>query len=331
MIELRQRRRPKLCWFRACWLLPAAAALLANTAQAFTSSSIEWDAPATCPNAAALSERLGTLLGEDAGALGGVTRVRAVVSKEAAGYRVVLEVAEAERRSSRAFSAQDCADLMEAAALAIALTVHAEEPAAGTSATELPAPRAEVSSAAADVGASTLGRGESEPGVRWSAGAEGVLDTGALPAVAPGVSVLGRGRLEALSLDLHAALFPKQRLGVGSSDRVEFDLLLIGLRACDRFFDRNMSAAACAGFEAGQLNASGGTLSPARQLHDLWLAPALALEAGQRLGSTWQIALRGEALSPLRRKQYIINENERVHAPSSVDLRLSLGLAIGTD
>jgi hypothetical protein len=330
MIELRQRRGPKLYWYRACWLLPTAAALFANTAQAFTSSSIEWDAPAACPSAAALSERLSTLLGGDDGALGGVTRVRGVVSKEAAGYRVVLEVAEAERRSSRAFSAQDCADLMEAAALAIALTVHAEEPAAAASATEVPRSR-EVSSTAADVGSPALGSAASEPGVRWSAGAEGVLDTGALPAVAPGVSVLGRARLEALSLDVHATLFPKQRLGVGQSDRVEFDLLLIGLRACDRLFDRNMSAAACAGFEAGQLNASGGTLSPARQLHDLWLAPALALEAGQRLGSSWQLSLRGEALAPLRRKQYIINENERVHAPSSVDLRLSLGLRIGAD
>ncbi|MEO8181344.1 MAG: hypothetical protein ABI895_21110 [Deltaproteobacteria bacterium] len=96
MIELRQRRGPGPRWLRVGWLLLAGVALLANTAHAFTSSSIEWEAPEACPSASALSERLSVLLGEDAGLLGGGTQVRGVVSKDASGYRVVLEVGEAE-------------------------------------------------------------------------------------------------------------------------------------------------------------------------------------------------------------------------------------------
>jgi hypothetical protein len=333
MIELRQRRGPRPAffragWLRAGWLLLAGVELLANPAQAFTSSSIEWEAPEACPSASALSERLNVLLGEDARLLGGGAHVRGVVSKDASGYRVVLEVAEAQRRSSREFSSDNCADLTEAAALAIALAVHAEERAAAAAPIESPTLGTEVVPPPGDVGAPAPEGLQAK--VRWSAGAEGVLDTGALPAVAPGVSILGRAQLARWSVDVHGSLLPMQRLDVGS-DQVEFGLQLLGLRACDWFVERSTRVAVCAAFEAGRLSASGGTLSPPRQLDDVWLAPGVALEAGQHLGSGWQLLVRGEALAPLLRKQYIVNENARVHAPSSVDLRFSLGLLVGTD
>jgi hypothetical protein len=268
--------------------------------------------------------------------------VRGVVSREEGGFRVVLEVNDAQRRSSRSLSADDCADLTEAAALAIALAVQAQEARPDPAgATQAPAETSPVLGAARHAGPGPAeqslaeqqerGRSTGRAGLAWSLGVEAVLDTGALPAVAPGVGVAGRASFGAPSIEIHGAVFPLQSLDVSQREQVEFGLMLVGARGCYRFFGSAPSAAACVGFEAGSFEASGDALLGSRRWRDIWLAPSAGVEGRQPLAAGWQLVLRGEAVMPLLRKQYVVNENDSVHAPAGVDLRLSLGLSVGTD
>lgn len=308
-----------------CGLL---AALGGASPLAAAPSRIEWEAPASCPDKRALNERLSALLGHEPTPLGGVTEVRGVVARAGLELRLTLEIAEEGRRSARVFVAQDCADLLEAAALAIALAAHGEP-----APEERSAVPAEVERPAAErVATPSVVDGlepTAEADLRGSVGAEAVLDFGALPSPAPGLAVEARAHFGAWALGIGGAFLPKQRLGVGSSEYVEFGLLVAGLHACRTLLSGPWSLDACVGFEAGQLSARGPEPAPARQVDDLWLAPGAGLGASRRLLGDLQLRLRVEAVMPLLRKQYAVNETEAVHAPAAIDPRLFLGLAIG--
>jgi hypothetical protein len=98
-------------------------AVLARTLAAAT--PIEWEAPEGCPGVQVVHEELQRALGHELGELGGLSRVRGAIVAEAAGYRLTLEVSDAGRRSLRFIHAERCQDLANAAALAIALAIHA--------------------------------------------------------------------------------------------------------------------------------------------------------------------------------------------------------------
>jgi hypothetical protein len=307
-----------------CGLL---AALGGASSVAAASSTIEWDAPAVCPDTQALHERLSTLLGHDSTELGRVTEVRGVVTRAGLELRLTLELSENGRRSSRVFVAQDCADLLEAAALAISLAAHGEPAPLESGAV---APETEQ---AAEPTTSPSMRDEldatAEPDLSASVGAEAVLDFGALPSPAPGVALDARVHFGAWALGVGASFLPRQRLGVGGAEYVEFGLLVAGLHACRALLSGPWGIDACVGFEAGQLSARGPEPAPARQVKDLWLAPAAGVGVSRELLGDLQLRLRAEPVMPLLRKQYAVNETEAVHAPAAIDLRLFVGLAIG--
>jgi hypothetical protein len=292
-------------------------------------SAIEWEAPVSCPDTQALYARLSTLLDHDLSALGGA-RVRGVVVGEAVGLRLTLEIVEAGRRSSRVLVADDCNDLFEAAALAIALAVHGEGAAVGPSSTvraEANAPRGLADAGRRGEQAEVQpAMPETAPSLSWSAGAEVVIDFGALPAPAPGLAVDSRLHLGPWALGVHASLLPEQRLLVRGANYVNFGLMAGGFRGCRALLGGASGVDACLGFEAGRFTAFGPELDASRQIDDLWLAPGAAIEVRQSMWGDLQLRVRAESLVPLLRKQYAVNRTDAVHAPSGVDLRLFAGL-----
>jgi hypothetical protein len=291
-------------------------------------STIEWEAPAPCPDTQALHERLRVLLGHESTSLGSVTEVRGVVARAGLDLRLTLELTEEGQRSSRMIVAQDCADLLEAAALAITLAAHGEPDPLATGAVP---PGAEHSAAEPTTRPSAVDALEAtaDPDLGGSVGAEAVLDFGALPSPAPGVAVEASAHLGAWALGIGGTFLPTQRLGVGRSEHVEFGLLLAGLHACRKLLSGAWSISACVGFEAGQLSARGPEPAAARQVEDLWLAPGAGVGVSRELLGDLQLRLRAEPVMPLLRKQYAVNETEGVHAPAAIDLRLFVGLTIG--
>jgi hypothetical protein len=314
-----------LCWF--AWVAPAGAAV-----------PIEWEAPQGCPGTDFVLTELEQALGHGPAELGSVSRVRGVVVAAGSGavrYRLTLELVDAGARSSRSFEAERCEDLARAAALAVALAVHARpgESEAGAAAasgatltvvTEMP-----EEPAAADHRRDPEDEAAGSRPVSWSAGAGAVLDVGALPDPAAGIGVGARLAMAPFELDVSGVFLPSQRQAVGAGDSVEFGLMAAGLRACLRLLDRSLVVAGCVAGEAGQLAASGVGLRPERDVHDVWLAAGPAVLARTAFAGPLQLELMAEPLLPLARKQYAVNATDVVHSPSVVDLRVQLWLIIG--
>lgn len=160
-------------------------------------------------------------------------------------------------------------------------------------------------------------------------GAELWLDGGALPAAAAGVSVIGALRVAELRLGAFVGWLPGVARSVAPGQSVDFSLWVGGVRACQALGHGVVDTALCAGFEAGRLSARGASLLAARSVSDLWLAPALGLELGSALGSHLALHLRADAIAPLLRQGYAVNETDDVHHVPSVAVRGALGVLVG--
>jgi hypothetical protein len=291
---------------------------------------IVWDAPASCPGARALDQRLRTSLGSDPAELGRLGLVQASVEQELRGYRLTLAVHDAGRVSERVFEAAVCADLVEAAAVAITLALQAPVVSAPLPAAESAAPHEPAPPAARDE-APPAEPSRAPGALRGSLGAAGVLDVGSLPAPALGVGVAAQVALGAWSLGPYGVLLASQRESVRASEQVEFGLWLAGLRGCYAPLAGALELAGCAAFEAGRFHAQGVALSTARSVQDPWLAPSVGLRGGWRITPGLRLGLALDAIAPLGRKQYAVNVTEYVHAPSALGGRFSLGLSFGGD
>lgn len=274
----------------------------------------------------ALDERLRSNLGRAPAEIGRLGLVQASVEREPSGYRLTLVVHEAERVSERVFEAGTCAELIDAAAVAITLALQAPAadaaPPAPPTPSPPPAPRDEPSPPEPPRERTSL---------RWSLGAAGVLDVGALPSPALGVAVSGQAAFGVWSLRPYGVLLAPQHESVRSDEEVEFGLWLAGLRGCYGAPRASLELVGCAAFEAGRFQASGVALSPGRDVQDTWLAASAGLGAGWHVTPGLRLDLGLDAIAPLRRKQYSVNRGEPVHAPSALTGRLSLGLSFVAD
>jgi hypothetical protein len=291
---------------------------------------IVWEAPEGCPGARALDERLRTSLGGDPAELGRLGLVQADVEPQPGGYRLTLSVHDGERVSERVFEAARCAELVEAAAVAITLALQAP-------AVEIPPPPASEPPRVSPP--PPAARDEAPPpepspagtSLRWSLGAAGVLDVGALPSPALGVAISGRVALGAWSLGPYGVVLAPQQEAVGPGEQVEFGLFVAGLRGCYGALSGSLELSGCAAFEAGRFQAQGVALSPGRDVQDTWLAPSAGLGGGWHIAPGVRFDLGLDAIAPLGRKQYSVNRSEYVHAPSALSGRLSLGLSFVGD
>jgi len=314
---------------------------LSRTASAAGAASlIEWDAPEGCLGALDVYARLSALLGREPETLGKLSQVRGSVVQTAKGYRLVLEAFEPARRSSRLFEAERCDDLVDAAAVAIALAIAPEEasrlaPSALAHADPGADARGERSSAEAatpsDAAASNESPRPAAPRLRGVASAGAVIEQGALPRLSPGFAVGGGVEWDTVSLGAYATLLASQTLRVAAGENVEFDLLFAGLRACHALRDRPPALSACASFEAGRMRALGLDLQQANEARDLWLAAGASVDARWPLSGALAIQLRAEPMFPLDRKEYTVNGSESVHAPARLSSRLYLGLTFSAD
>ena len=88
----------------------------------------------------------------------------------------------------------------------------------------------------------------------------------------------------------------------------------------------------CAGVEAGSVSARGAGLLNSRSVHDLWLAPHAGLELSAHPGGGFTVFVRGEAVVPLFRQSYAVNDilaaSASVDTIASVGARLAAGALI---
>lgn len=321
--------------------LPGTAAAEPGSDRPPPESFLLWQAPVGCSTAAAVRERVSELLGEPELDLRQVRRVEGRVTEATNGWTLHLTLVGAAGRRERTLGSEHCQDLAEAAAVAISLAFEAARAGAESGSDSMPSPEAasptpiaplanaQPAGAAAEAANAPPAEGPSDGGrLRAELGAELLLDGNSLPIAAPGVALVGALRWSALRLAVFGVWLPDATESVAPEQDVSFSLLSAGLRACYTLGRGLVDTSLCAGAEIGRVSASGAGLFLARSVSDLWIAPQVGLELGVPLGQAFAVLARVDALAPLQRQRYAVNETDDVHQTPSVALRVALGASL---
>jgi hypothetical protein len=322
-----------------------AAALASVRPARAAESRFEWDAPAACPSGAEVRAAIGELLGPAPLDFGSFRSIRAYVEKRGEGWELMLDFLDGERKRSRVITALECADLLEAARIAIALAVESgAAPGGGVASSvhglegaasgEAPVPSPALIDAKGDTSQLPLADAKtSEPPTPTRVGLQtaGVVDGAALPGAALGVSVGAELLRGPWAFGPYVLFLPGRERAAGAVARVGFSLLAGGLRACHRLSGVSVQTQACAAVEAGRLYSSGEGLVDANRYSDWWVTPSAGLRFAFSLGDGWAVQAQGDALVPFLRESYVVNQTERVHRPPSVGLRAALGISLFLD
>ncbi|HTV20764.1 MAG TPA: hypothetical protein VMG12_18900 [Polyangiaceae bacterium] len=234
--------------------------------------------------------------------------------------------------SSRIFHAHDCSELVEAAAVAIALALGGTDGAAAPStaiAALEPEPPASKRPPSADDGSKDDTSGALTTRLRKLgvvARAEALLDTASLGGLALGAGAELGVRWGAIGVRAHGVGLPSRQIRLAPSQFVELSLWAAGLRGCYRVSDNELLLDVCGGGEVGAFGAAGKGLVDASSRRDVWGATTWGAWLGFDVTEHLQAGARLEAVLPLSRERYLVNRNEVVHEVSGASLRLGLSL-----
>jgi len=305
--------------------------------------ALEWRAPEGCPDGAAISDRVRSLLASSDTSTDPV-QARGIVIPPVAGgaWQLTLETVQGARTWQRSLSAGSCDELADAGALIIALVIDPNlRPEAATTAEAPPpadvpalAPTATLPAAQAAAPTHDLmserppTRAESETTVHITASA--LVDSGTLPRAALGGELtggLGFGPVEVQAL---GTVLPEAREVVAQEPARGGDISLLagGLRGCYVIEGPELAGLACGGLEAGRIQGSGvGTMTTDTQ-SVFWLAGRLGVVGRYRLGGPTAAQLGLEALIPVTRPEFVLENVGSVHRPAVATARASLGLEL---
>lgn len=318
-----------------CGLLGATGLAAADT------TSVEWTAPAECPDRTALMAELGRLLGEAGLRSGPFTAVAQVTSHPAHGFELELHFSTADGSGTRHFQAADCHALVRLAAFSIALAIDPTVGAGGTpppppaSADPAPTQSSTVAPAAASIAKPSVGPivtpsdSPSPPAPQardgfWL-GAQVVGDSALMPHPGAGLSLWGHRSWsqQALRLGLSAEWFLPQSEVLPTGGGGEFSLWLVEARGC---YGRGqqLQLALCPTLTSGLEIGEGIDVEGARTQRSWFLAPGLALLGVARPGARWLSTLEAQVLFPFPRDEFVVR-GAPVHRLPTVSLQISVG------
>ena len=285
-------------------------------AQGGKAFALSWSAPEECPSAAEVEG----YVDRDLGAIAhGRTVVRAngVVSTRSDGrYGVELELDTGAARSSRReLTGVSCAEVSEAAALVVALTIRAEaEPATKPA----PEPAREP---------------EAEPVVNRHArpylAAALALDVGSLPKPTVGLSLAGGVTFAGLRVEPAIAVYAPQSGDIaGTGEGAHFVLGAAQLRACAPFPRSELWLAPCLGGGVDLVHASGFGADETRVASTFDAFGTGALLAGWDISPIISARLDVGAVLPLARPSFVVDGQGQVYHRGSVALRSLLGFEL---
>jgi hypothetical protein len=288
-------------------------------------AELRWDAPATCPDAAALDREVSALLGKpltlvESLAIDGVIRAEGTTQ-----YGLQLRMRSrtpGAAETVRELRAADCQELLQAAALAIALAITNSEAAPPPPART--APPVETRTAASPKPAAPAAPQPSEPSVLFDVAA--LLDVGAFPRAAWGAELELAWQLRWLRVLAVAGWLPpqQQRLASGAAD-ADFALGFGAVSLCGRAQLGALQAAACGGFELGQLSVNAVGIDHPKPTSNAWHSLQTRLSVAWPFGRH-VAALVSLGLSvPLTRAEFVL-DGQPAHQAAAVCLRSLVGL-----
>ena len=287
---------------------------------------LSWEAPPECPPRAEVEARIERILAGSHRADAIDARVTIVRTRDAR-WSARLSTQIRGVAGERTLSAASCDLLASASALVIALAIDPdldveppEEPARSA-----PAP-VPVASTKPEVVAAPSSQ---PPRVNLVTGAWLAGDSGSLPSLAlgggAGIGIeRGHWSIEAyVETWLGSTVSSPDRAGAGG----RFDLIDFGLRACARG-GAFVTYGACLGAEVDRAHASGFGVSDPGAATRAWLAPRAGLELGLRVADSVHLPLHLEALVPIPRPMFALENVGPVFRPAAVGLRATFGAVV---
>ena len=282
-------------------------------------------ASAACVEASSISEQVDTLLGRPVASIEGVDFEVAIARESVGRWSLNLATIDRERgsRRTRALTAGSCAELADAAAVAITMSIKAsaEEGGHGRPAAEPPAAAPATPTIVVAPAAPAPRRASLELSL------SGLVDAGAMPRAAFGLGLAGTLDLQALRLVIEGALFPSQDTHLGDGAGAELQLVFVAGLACFTNDVGRLKLLACGGGEAGRLTGAGFGVSNPRSRGALWLAGRAELGASFLLGPRLALVASAGAALPALRPTFELDATT-VYRPSALTGRATVGVAL---
>ena len=296
-------------------------AILAMATPAFADFS--WVAPAACPNAEVVRERIERRLGaplEVAGIAIDITRDRGqYVARLAVGDEI------------RNLTARRCDDLADAVAVIVARLAREHRPIEVAVAEPAPPPPPPAPEFDLEMPAVYMRRVGSPVAPRWGGGVRllGLSGIGAVPEVGLGAELAGYVRRDDAFVEVAVARWGNGGvfLHEGAPARVAVGLDLAMLRA--GWGPERMPIRVWGSTEVGEMSGQGFQLGDPRVGSGRWLA------IGAGFGVAWPMLPNArlvgsfEAAVPVLRPTFMLETGDVVYRPSLVTTRVAFGLEIG--
>jgi hypothetical protein len=323
----------------------ACAFFLAHGALADGSLTLEWRAPAECPDGKTVEREVSRLLG-GAPAARPFTAV-AEVTHEDARWRVQLRTQSAENVGDRAIESETCGELADATALVLAMAIDPARVAATRASPVAPAADAgiDVLTTVNVIPPSTPATASTAPTAvptappsspprpppprrTFAIGPYVLGDVGALPNPGVGPGLAFAWTPGALRLQLTGLFFPANTARLPFSRGGTFELYGAHAAGCYEVLVDVFEIGPCVGVEVGALKGTGFGINKQTPALAFWAAPSVGGAFAWRIGSSFALRLELAALFPLQRPEFVLDGVGGVHRPAAVLGRAGLGAEV---
>ena len=253
----------------------------------------------------------------------------------------LLELTTARRadgaRSTRAINGLTCAEVSDAAAVAIALAIGPTEPAPERKIESKTASKPRVSAPPKEPAQPAEKPPATQNSHDWFAGVGAALDSSATPSVAFGAALrFGVSWLPSdtsqtrIRFELEGALYaPTETSNVGGQAG-KFQLLYAAPMVCGAKPLVAATLLGCVGYELGQLSGEGvgDAVTVSHPSNTFWSAGSAELGLLVPLATSLRFVGRAGVAVPMTRREFVLDGPEVVFRPAPVSARLGLGVEL---
>jgi hypothetical protein len=308
-------------WGALLWLLP----------MSVQAADIRWSGASGCRRESEVAEQVETMT------------KRRLTEVDAADFELILQpVSDGTLRlslvtaprhggapSTRSLEGASCADVTDAAAVAIALTIGSpEDPTTTTEPPPLP-PSAVRPTHQPPAGRDSVTPPVARPSaLAWLVGVNGALDSSVTPHAVPGGALRFALTAARFRVELEGAVFAPARVLDAQQRGGRFQLAYAAPLACLVRSFGTRAGLACLGYELGELSADGEGIATSHHRSTFW--HALRAEAGLSwplVGGLSASGRLGGALA-LARHAFVLDDPQAVHRPALFSVRAALGLEL---
>jgi hypothetical protein len=311
--------------------LALAALLLAVPAGRAEAASVTVSNGDGCVERDAITEQATEILGQPLGAVTGVDFEVMLTRAPGGGWKLRLDTVDQDandRRRSRELVAATCAELADAAAVAIAMTVRSRADAPAAAAPEAPAlPPVLPPTSSVPGPKPVVARAPAEPAspLAFAAGLAVVGDGGALPHPGAGIELGASVRHRRVRLRIAGTVLASQVTHTTSDAGGEFRLIFGSAEGCLAQPLGRTTLLGCTGFELGRLSGEGVGVFQPRLGAARWQAAVAELALSIPVAARVAVLVRAGGALPLSRPEFVVNGETPVHQPASLTARVAVG------